>query len=359
MEFKQEAFETVLREALSPMHVEFEAPSVGWAFQQGRNPIGHGSVAVNGQNVKWHWGSCAKAVAGLVVAVLVRRKKVAFDQPIGAMAPSIPKEYSGITLEQLLRHSAGVLEDLPEQELHELVSSDAGRTARESRKIYAEEVFKKLLLHAPGMKYGPYSNAGYSLLSFALETFLDKDWEELVRECVVTPLEMTSVGFGVPMDQALVGHSEEGDPVPDFRDASFQHAPLGLHSTLEEWVLFSRVFRKDPELLEKLGLEVEDVEYLLKPSQHVSAETVGFELPPGYALGWRTAWVDDPNNPSPHDPVVWHLGSNLSWQMGVLILPKHDLSLVVASNSGSMLVRFAMRQALEAILDSLEYQEAK
>ena len=345
------SLESVLETAFEPVSSVFGTPALGWIAQQGlEGAIVQGSLGKVAPGTCFHWGSCAKALAALVVAVLVERGKLSYSSTASELAgdkESVPPQYAEITVEQLLRHSAGVPEDLSEETLARLNLEGA------SRGDFVALLFEKPLLHPSGSKFGPYSNAGYSLLSFLVEKHLNSSWEELVLTLVAKPLNLSSLDFGVPKSQELVGHLEDGSPTLD-NDGVYHHAPLGVHSTLVDWLKFSRVFRGDMDSITRLGLTADSVAYLVRPSQDSAGETVGFELPPGYALGWRTSWVDDAETPSPHDPVLWHLGTNFSWQMCVVIWPKkQNLALCVAANSGSMVVRVGLRIALEQILDSL------
>ncbi len=56
-------------------------------------------------------------------------------------------------------------------------------------------------------------------------------------------------------------------------------------------------------------------------------------------------------------PFTVSSGTNFAFQSGVLLNAEHDLLLVCASNSGSMLMRVAFRMMMEGVLQIASQQE--
>lgn len=356
-----------MEEILQEMVETYVSPGVTLGFEVRQNGfvLEKGELGARGKGDAdkrlWHWGSCAKSVAGVVVAVLINRGILkGFDETISDLLPNDPiitDEYKGISLRQLLCHAGGVIEDLTEDELKKLVAEDENRNGIESRRAFVKQLMTKKLLHKVGSKFGPYSNAGYTLLSYVLETYEGRSWEDLVFQSVAKSLKLSSLCFNVPKGEGqLVGHNEEGEELTDFRDGYFQHCPLGLSSTLSDWLDYTNLFLESAngeKERKMLRLDFSEIKPLITPSTPKGLskdDLVGFELPVGYSMGWRTRWSDEEGK-GEDMRVYWHTGTNFAWQSIVVLAPQlSDLQIVLASNSGAMLTRLGMRLSLEQIL---------
>jgi CubicO group peptidase (beta-lactamase class C family) len=302
---------------------------------------------VNHDAPVWHWGSCAKALAAAVVAVLVDENVLRFDTTLRELGWE--KCAAGATVEHLLRHEAGIIEDLPEARLAELSEATRNVSPGEARAVFVAELEKTEPLYAvAGATLGPYSNAGYILLSYLLERRLGRSWEELVREKVAVPLGMKTLGFGMG---DIVGHDEDDAPKPGFQDAKFQHCPLAVHSSVADWAnflaLFRRLLRGEEGAMRPLEISNATATHLIVPSP--VKPLVGMELPPGYAAGWRTRWEDE--KPQEY-PLLWHMGTNFVTQSAVCVTA--NSTIVVCADSGSMMLRFAFREGLDKLLAELK-----
>ena len=341
----QEALDKVFREAV-------ELSGLQRSGLQARVVLGGESFScafgVSGdEKALFHWGSCAKALAGVLVAVLVEEGRLRFDSRLGELDGECEKKFAEITIEQLLRHCGGIVEDLPEDELAAITKETANFSPRKARERFVAELASKELLGRPD-EIARYSNAGYVLLSHIVERAVRCDWEKLVVDLVAKPLQMHSLGFGMPPGQ--IGHDENDEPKEGFADAPFQNAPFAVHSTLEDWTKFARVFldllQGKKDALGVLRVSNAVAERLIAPTPE--KQISGFELPQRYACGWRTRWIDDQDQ---EDKMLWHFGTNFVTQSAILISAKHSAIVVVGSNSGNLMLRFALRQAFETLLE--------
>ncbi len=305
----------------------------------------------------WHWGSCVKAASALLTAVLCDTDgRVTWDTCVDQLSPmcaAAPFGSSPIGL--LLVHRSGLIEDLPEDELRALTAAVQHETPVEQRRAYVKALAAKPLESAAGVRFG-YSNAGYVLLAHALETAFGVAWEQLMQVHVCAPLAMR-VGFGVAPGP-LIGHDEDGLPLPLHRDAGFHVPALGMHGGVAEWARLTRVFhaalKEDYAPMRLLGVSEATARKLITPASPQSAveRHAGGEPPHLYSCGWKSEWVEgDVPAIAPMQPgLLWHMGTNFSFQAVVLISAAADLSLVVACNSCSMAVRVGLREALERVL---------
>ena len=300
------------------------------------------------EKAPFHWGSCAKALAGVLVAVLVEEGRLRFDSSLGSLDKECDKKFAEITIEQLLRHCGGIVEDLPEDELAAISKETAGLSPRDARDRFVAVLASKDVLGRPD-EVARYSNAGYVLLSRAVERAVGRDWEELIVSLVARPLQMHSLGFGMPPGQ--IGHDENDEPKEGFVDAPFQNAPFAVHSTLEDWTKFARLFldllHGKENAMGVLHVSNAVAERLITPTPE--KQISGFELPQRYACGWRTRWIDDQDQ---EDKMLWHFGTNFVTQSAILISAKYSAIVVVGSNSGNLMLRFALRQAFETLLET-------
>lgn len=197
---------------------------------------------------------------------------------------------AAITVRQLLTHRSGLHADLGgagaddgnagKRAEEALSKTTAGLSPTQSRVEYVKMMAKIELAHVPGSRYGPYSNAGYTILGAVAEAVTGDVWEELVQVRVAKPLGMGSLGFGFPRGAShplpnatpenerskttarqlvvtsgrrrlgfgcgLAGeiraHDEEGVPAPAEAEDVPWHAPAyTCHATLSDWDKFARV----------------------------------------------------------------------------------------------------------------------
>lgn len=94
-----------------------------------------------------------------------------------------------ITIEHLLTHTSGIYN----------YTNDAGWTKVDQTKSRSQtemlELFKKYPADfEPGSNFN-YSNSGYSILGYIIEKITKKPYEQVVRERILQPLQMTNSGF--------------------------------------------------------------------------------------------------------------------------------------------------------------------
>ena len=208
-------------------------------------------------------------------------------------------------------------------------------------------------------------------MACAIEAAVSVPWEDLVMQFVIKPLGiffyfqnsllsdisshfhkgMNSFGFGSPVG-GPIGHDEDDVPQPLHTDHPFLHPSFSVHSTLEDWMKFAKTHMSILKgVFQGCTLKVsqESLEFLQIPVS-VEEEFDGNEPPNGYAMGWKTVWMDSAEVKTP--PVcLWHFGTNFRYNAGIFLDKERDIMVVSASNSGSMVARLAMRCAFERLLE--------
>ena len=130
-------------------------------------------------------GSVSKQMTSAGIMLLVQDGKVSLDEKISKYLPNTPEVWSGVTVRHLLTHTSGV----------KSYSSLDGFALSERMTI--NDFIKKLspypLEFTPGEK-NIYSNSGFNLLAYIIETQSGKKYMDFMRERIFIPLGMTKTG---------------------------------------------------------------------------------------------------------------------------------------------------------------------
>ena len=216
---KLEASETVNR-LLAPIRDEHHLPGLIGAVVTGNTLAMIGAVGIRkiGSTEAFrvddtvHLGSDTKAMTATLCGMLVEEAKLNWSTTIGDLfrdkVSGLAEDVASITLLQLLTHRAGLPHD-PDNGWWGL----PGDTPTEQRRSLLDGVLKTALLSKPGEKH-EYSNLGYVLAGLMAEQVTMRSWEDLMRERIFKPLEMTTAGFGPPGHKGKVdqpwGHVQTG-----------------------------------------------------------------------------------------------------------------------------------------------------
>jgi CubicO group peptidase (beta-lactamase class C family) len=143
--------------------------------------------------------SISKQFTAAAVLRLEMQGKLKVEDPIKRFFPEAPPDKAGITLHQLLTHTAGLPETLGLED------------ERLDRKAFLKRIFATKLVHPPGMKF-LYSNAGYSLLAAVVEVASGRTLGEFLRDQVFLPAGMHHTGFLLDaQDRQRLAHGYNGD----------------------------------------------------------------------------------------------------------------------------------------------------
>ena len=159
-----------------------------------------------------HLGSCTKGLTATLIGTLVEADVVGWATTIGEVFGESP--YAEATLEQLLRHEAG-LQPFEEDEEFSILPALPDEP-RSHRRAFSEAVLGLDPVSAVGAEFR-YSNAGFAVATAMVEHFADTSWESMVQSSVLQPLHLQA-HFGWPAafdPTAPWGHLEGPDgPVP-------------------------------------------------------------------------------------------------------------------------------------------------
>ncbi len=344
---------------LAPILKKHDLPAMAIMVLDGNTVIARGVSGVRKRGApdlatlddKWHIGSCGKAITATVMATLVDDGTLAWHtSPAMVLRDDIEKMHAAwgkATLEELLSHRAGApaaldLDDLP------------GSPTQQRSKV-AQYVLTRPPTGYPGRQY-IYSNAGYAIAGVMAEKLTGKAWEDLARERVLTPLGMSSAGFGAPgsavegegeaIDQPR-GHILAGRPLEPGAGADNPPAiaPAGtMHMTLDDWGRFVgfHLTGRARDDAPGLALSADSLRTL-----HTSMGTMDAKSEDGYAMGWivtQRPWAkpkkaakgqnDDAMPAERLDGALTHAGSNTMWFCVAWLAPQKQMAVLVVCNQG-------------------------
>lgn len=134
--------------------------------------------------------SVTKQFTAMAAVMLAQDGKLRLDDPIAKYLDSLPAEWSGITVHDLLRHTSGIsdyeewFDGYDTQAYSDYMSQEhaAPRIVRDAR--------QKPLDFPHGTKFH-YSNSAYILLGYVIERASGVSYEEFLHRRIMAPLGMT------------------------------------------------------------------------------------------------------------------------------------------------------------------------
>lgn len=128
-------------------------------------------------------GSITKPLTATAILKLESENKLLLDDPISKYMSGLENELQSITIEQLLTHTSGLKSILVNDDFKVISKTD-----------FIKRLNKKGLKFEPGARVS-YSNIGYSVLAYIIESVSGKTYEEYVKQSLFDPLQMTSSGY--------------------------------------------------------------------------------------------------------------------------------------------------------------------
>ena len=128
-------------------------------------------------------GSVTKQITAAAVMLLVEDGKISLDEKISKYLPDTPPSWEKVTIRHLLTHTSGIKSytGLPGYEL----------TKRLKRDEFVKAIGTYPLEFKPGENW-KYSNSGYNLLGFVIESVTGKSYWDFTRERIFAPLKMNA-----------------------------------------------------------------------------------------------------------------------------------------------------------------------
>jgi CubicO group peptidase (beta-lactamase class C family) len=146
-------------------------------------------------------GSITKCFTATVAMILAADGDVDPDAPIGDYVPELGDQGAMINLRQLLSHTSGLADISGMEDLSTLTL----------RRYVVDHALRKDLVLPPGQGFS-YSNPGYALVGWLIETVTGMSWAEAVESILLRPLAIkpafvTLTGTRPPGRAIATGHS--------------------------------------------------------------------------------------------------------------------------------------------------------
>ncbi len=258
-------------------------------------------------------GSVTKQFTAAAILRLADRGALTLDDRIEKFVPAFNPRGATITLRQLLSHTSGLARDWfpPGPPWPNLL---APITREQTMKALNGQPFAS----APGTKWS-YSNAGYMLLGYAIESITGMAYPELIHSELALPLGL--------LDTGVCGTANL--PVPEgyglINNATWIRLP-SLHNTVvwSSGSLCSTAsdLARWAHLLATGHVMLPDSYATMTTPARFTNNTV---VPNGYALGVHRQSLQG-------HPIVWHNGMIDGFQSHLVYLTNQDIAVAVLTN---------------------------
>lgn len=269
-------------------------------------------------------GSTTKSFTALSLAILKDRGKLDWDDRVRQYLPSYqledPVASERMTLRDLLLHRSGLAR-------HDLVwySSDFTMPQILDRLRY--------LQMGKGFRYAfDYNNLGYMTAGYVGGKVYGKDWETLVRETVLVPLQMNATNFSdadseKTSDFALPYDEVQGkiQRIP-FASAKGVEPAGAINSTLDDMLRYTQMLLAHGKYQGKQIVSEANLKTIQSPQIVMGRPSPYSELSdPCYGMGWVIQSYRGHR-------YVWHNGGIDGFYTLLALLPDDHIGVVVFTN---------------------------
>jgi CubicO group peptidase (beta-lactamase class C family) len=256
--------------------------------------------------------SITKQFTAIAVLQLVERGRLSLADTVGKILPDYPEALKGITIEQLLTHTAGVPNA---RSIATLLAVGRGWLAADQ----VMATFKDLPLEfAPGTRWA-YSNSGYQLLGYVVEKVTGQPFPEYIEHTLLEPAAMTQSLWGndmrvVPNRASPYLFTRTGIENAVNGNVQIAWAAGALQSTAEDFVKWHTALLAGKFVTRAM------LERAWTPARLRDGTVTD------YGYGWYVGTLQG-------SPLVEHGGNMGGFMSHAMYLPHEDLLVVVFLNS--------------------------
>ncbi len=287
----------------------------------------------NQVDTKFLIASLTKQFTAMLIMQLVAENKLDLHKPISAYLPDYPNENTElITIHHLLTHSSGI----PNAN-----SKEKAFRPRDLVNQFANEP----LQFSPGERF-EYSNSGYNLLGYIIETVTGKSYEEELQDRIFIPLKMNNSGFYTHtkiIKNMSSGYNKGFGEYFDV-DNSNESSPYsagGIYSTVEDLFLWDQALYQET-LLSKKYMDMIFTEHISDPGYG------GF-----YGYGWEL--IDKKvGNTDSSIATIGHGGNINGYRAYIQKIPSSKSSIILLSNTDYAFL-LAISRGILGILEEKPY----
>jgi len=274
-------------------------------------------------------GSITKQFTAAGILKLEMMGKLRVEDAISRYLPNVPSDKAGITLHQLLTHSAGLRAEYGGADEDAISRDDLVRT-----------VLTTPLASKPGERF-EYSNENYSLLAAIIEFVSGRSYEQFLHDELFVAAGMTETGYLLPTwapDAMAHGYTKDGEDwglvyKRGWRPEGpgwYLAGNGGIHSTLADMYKWDRALAGDAVL------NAAERKKLFTPYMPTQAGD-------RYAYGWGV------QQSSRHTTVISHNGGNTIFAADFRRYVDENTTIIAFSNGPIPAAAFAPRE-LDALV---------
>jgi len=255
-------------------------------------------------------GSVSKQMTAAAIMLLVEDGKLSVDDPVSKYLANTPEAWKEVTIRHLLTHTSGV----------KSYTSLEGFDLIKRQKV--DDFIKKLspypLEFTPGER-NIYSNSGFTLLAYVIETVSGKKYMDFMQERIFRPLGMVHTADRDPqyiIPNRATGYEWNGDR---YTGRSWDLTDLigagTIVSTIEDMIKWDLALRDDK---------------FLKPESRKmiwTQFTFNNGQPSPYGFGWRISDVRG-------HKLIGHTGQTAGFAAANYRFVNDDVAVIVLTNSG-------------------------
>ena len=285
----------------------------------------HTTDSIDGHTV-FRIGSVSKCFAGMLTAIMVEEGVLSWDDPVVKYLPNFklksPEQTQLLTIKNVISHTTG----LPYHTYTTLVEDGLDLNVMLER-------LQDVNVGQVGEVYS-YQNVAFSLIAEIVFSATGKTYEELVREKILLPLNMTdaSMTYDEIMHHGNIAHphlrrKKSWKEVP-IKNTYYNVAPAGgvnaSISDMSKWMvalLGNRPNVINGEALNKMFSPVVSASFKNRNYRQVGKIKKNF-----YALGWRVIYF-------PSDTLIYHGGYVNGFRSEVAIYPKDKIGICILANA--------------------------
>ncbi|HEX6082914.1 MAG TPA: serine hydrolase domain-containing protein [Thermoanaerobaculia bacterium] len=258
-------------------------------------------------------GSVTKQFTAAAILRLAERGALTLDDRIEKYVPEFDNRGATITLRQLLSHTSGVRRDW-----YPPTPSGLAPPAAVTREHTIKTLNQYSFDFPPGTKWS-YSNAGYLLLGYAIESITGMSYPDFIHTELALPLGLVDTGvcgtqnLPLPEGYGLLGGAWVRMPAPH---TSVLLSAGTLCSTASDLARWAHLLATG---------------HVMLPASYATMTTParlpnGTIVTSGYALGVATQNMLG-------QPAVWHSGAIDGYQSFLVHFPNHEIAVAVITTA--------------------------
>jgi CubicO group peptidase (beta-lactamase class C family) len=279
-------------------------------------------------------GSTTKMFTATALISLAEEGKLKLDEPIGKHVEGLNAKIAQLTPHQLLTHTAGIIDEAPMYGDH-----DDSALVRTIRSWKADQIFTE-----PG-KIISYSNPGYWLAGFVVESVSKKAFADQLSDSIFKPLGMNRTTFRptVAMTYPLAqGHNSSGKSAPTvarpFADNAASWPAGSMFTNVLDLSRFVIAFLNGGRL---------DGKQVISPAVLTKLSTPQVSIPSDpaakYAYGLMVSNYRGVR-------IVEHGGSRSGYGSVIKMSPEHRFAVIVLGNRSGVALNKTAEKAMELML---------